>query len=184
MRKLSLMLILPLLHLFVSITIFKWQFFPPVDPNNAISFWFALNAPVLLLVRLAKQIATIPAVSPYIMGGVRPIYFVFLVGGLGLWFFVGRTLEKLRRRDAHAASTTSLRKLLLYLLSTACGIRLIFIGLEWILPHYPGEHQPIAMIVDGSLILVWSLALILLPGMNLLRLARKRAAAAEVGPAG
>jgi len=162
--------------------IFRWQFFPPVEPNNAISFWFALNAPVLLFVRFAQRIAAVPAVSPYIVGGPRPIYFIVLILGLGLWFLVGRGLDKLLRRGTRVPSTISVRNLILYLVAIACGIRLIFIGLEWILPRYSGERHPLAEITNSCLILVWALTLILFPAIKLLHLARNRTDATEIKP--
>jgi small neutral amino acid transporter SnatA (MarC family) len=80
-----------------------------------------------------------PWVSPHIELGVRPIYLVFLLGGLALWFTVGRALDNVLRRNVLGQTPNRIGMAILDLLLIACGIRLIFHGLEGILPQYQGS---------------------------------------------
>jgi hypothetical protein len=176
MRKLGMATLLPLVHFVVSIGVFGWKLFPFQEPTSGIRLWFALNGPILLLVDLSKRIATIPWLSPHIMGGVRPIYLIFFVGGFALWFFVGRALDNLFRRNSLDQKALPLSHVLVDMFLIACGVRLIFHGLENILPQYPGQQHSTLGIVNGVIVLVWAFVLLLVPSWKLLSAFRNRGA--------
>jgi hypothetical protein len=162
------------LHFAVSMTLLGPAFLPTAEPSRMIMLWIALNSPVLVLIDLIKRIFTLPWISPHIlplMAGERAIYFIFLVGGLGLWFLVGRALDNLGGRKTCAQTKVhNLVGLILF----ASGIRLVFHGLEWILPRYAGERHSAAEIINGLIVLAWSLVLILPPALKFANRFRQR----------
>jgi hypothetical protein len=176
MRQLKLALALPLIHFIGFLAIFGWTLFPYREPNGVIRLWFALNGPVLVLLDACKWVTTLSWVTPHIWTGVRPIYFVFLAGGLALWFSVGRLLDKLRYPVSKDFSEKKLSTatLVLNVLVIICGIRLIFHGLGWFFPLYQGQTLSALSIVNGALILGWALVLIALPGVKLLTGLRRK----------
>jgi len=166
MRKLSLAAVLPALHLLTSAVVVGWRFLPLADPSRSVTLWFALNGPVLVLIDLAKLIFTLAWVSPHVspvLTGQRAIYFIFLVGGLALWFFVGRLVDNFLRRKS-LIHTPQHR--LISLILIGWGVRLAFDSMEWILPRYPGQRHSSAHLTSGVIILIWSLLLIFLPAIK------------------
>ena len=159
MRKLSMATILPLVHFVVYMVIFKGHLFPYQEPTTGIRLWLALNGPVLVILDLAKWTATIPWVSPHIMTGIGPIYFIFLVGGAALWCFVGRALDGLGLPKTPGQMTRTAASGLFNLFVLACGIRLIFSAVHYLLPAYPQQRVSLERTIEGIIVLLWSLFL-------------------------
>ncbi len=177
MWKLRMAIVLPLVHVAASIAIFGFELAPSGGFNGTVRWWFAMNAPVLLLIDLAKRLATTGLLPPTMVwggGGERTIYLIVLVGGLAVWFFVGRAIDSLWRGKALDQKPLLFHKVLIDLFLIACGIRLIFHGLQNILPQYAGQRPSTPAIVNGVIILVWSLLLILLPALKLLKRIREK----------
>jgi hypothetical protein len=107
-------------------------------------------------------------------GGERTIYLIVLVGGLAVWFIAGWTLDILLLRKTPNQTALQPGKVLAKLFLIACGIRLGFHGLENILPQYPGQRHSTPAIVNGVIILVWSLLLVLVPGLKLVNQIREK----------
>ncbi len=180
MRKLRMAVVLPLLHIFASIAIFGWYFAPVGGFNGTVRWWLAMNAPVLLFIDIVKRVATMGWLSSTKIwggGGERTLYIIVLVGGFVVWFFVGRALDNLWRRKALDQTSQQLGKLLVDLFLIACGIRLIFHGLESILLQYQGQRCQAAAVLSGLIILIWGLAMIVLPMVSLAKAFRRSASA-------
>ena len=164
MRKLRFALILPLAHLIFSAIVLR-NF---IHFRYLTQLWFAINGPVVILVDTCKYIASLPLVGPWITEGALSVELLFLIGGFALWYLAGRAIDGLlcekSSRQHMPAFVSASREFLLI----ASGVYLAFHGLRWILPAYPGQHQAIHSIVDGIIILLWSLVLVLGPGWTLL----------------
>ena len=175
MRKLKMAAVLPVVHLVGYFVVFR-SLFPYQEPTRPIRLWFAVNGPVLVLIDLAKSIATISWLAPHIMGGNRPIYFLLLFGGTLLWFLVGREFD-----HANAALPklsdwfpSNFVSAVLGIVSAACGARLILLGSKYFFAAYPGQHCSFETIIEGSLVLLWSIILLMNSWRTLASLYRPR----------
>jgi hypothetical protein len=176
MRKLRMAVVLPLVYFVISITIFGWRLAPTGGFSGRVRWWLAMNAPVLLFIDIVKRLATMGWLSPtntWGGGGERTLYLIVLVGGLVVWFFLGRALDNLWRRRALDQTSIPIGRAILDLFLIACGILLIFHGLENILPQYQGQRHQLATVLNGLIILVWSLLMIVLPLFGLSKLFRR-----------
>jgi hypothetical protein len=180
MRKLRMAAVLPLLYLIVSIAIFGWRLDPSGGFSGRVRWWLAMNAPVLLFIDIVKRFATMGWLSPNMIwggGGERTLYLIVLVGGLVVWFFLGQALDDRWHRQALDNRPLQLGKALVDLFSIACGVRLTLHGLESILPQYQGQRPQVATVINGLIILLWSLVMIILPMFSLSKLLRRQASA-------
>lgn len=181
MQKLKLAVVLPILHLMFSVIVLR----DIAHFRHLMQLWFAINGPVVLLVDACKYIGNLRLVrpwvidSPFLMNGPRQFNLLFLICGFVLWYFAGKTIDNIRRgkESCHAKPTFVAGFLEVFLI--VCGVRLVFHGLQWILPEYPGQQHAMYSLVDGSIILVWSLILILGPGWKLLNAIRRRSSEAK-----
>jgi hypothetical protein len=130
-----------------------------------------------VLLDLVKWTATLSWVSPHVATGVGAIYFVFLIGGLALWYFVGRALDDLISSKTPAQRTLTAGRVLLNLFALACGIRLVFSAFQYLLPEYSKQHVSVERTVEGVIVLLWSLVLLVFPIAKLAKSFRR-------GPAG
>jgi hypothetical protein len=101
------------------------------------------------------------------MQGPRPIYYIFLIGGIVLWYFVGRALDKVRESATPNRPNHRLVRIVAHLFLLIWGIILIFLAMKYFLPLYPGQRHSASMLVYGLIVLAWALILILIPVWNL-----------------
>src|SRR5258708_37941665 len=103
MRKLRMAVALPLVFIAISIAIFGWHLAPPGGFDGNVRWWFALNAPVLLVIDLTKRIVAMAHMSPEMIwggGGERSLYLIGFICGFGLWIIVGRALDNRLEHEA------------------------------------------------------------------------------------
>ena len=139
---------------------------------------------LVLLVDACKYIANLPLVrpwaidSPLLMDGPRLFNLLFLICGFVLWYFAGKTIDNIRRGKDSCHTKPTFVAAFLEVFLIVCGVRLVFHGLQWILPEYPDQRHAIYSLIDGVIILVWSLVLILVPAWKLLNAIRRRSSEA------
>jgi len=175
MWKLRLSLVLPLVQVAIFLCVFKWHVFY----SSRIDWWTALNAPTLLLLDPLVSFAPIRWMPQRIIG-LLPRDFIVLVGAIILWFCVGRTLDKIRAQNPPQETRRNTNASLVSIFLIACGIRLFVIGLKSMLPAFPRQQHPLAELATGLVTVVWSLGLILLPALKLLK--RVRSGTSRPGP--
>jgi hypothetical protein len=156
-------LLLPVVHYLASVTIFGWRFWPR-SVDATVTLWFAVNAPAVLLLDVAKRIATARGGCPPLIGcGERAFELLFFIGGLLIWFLVGLAVDNYRRPVMIDRPSTTALKILVRLFFVLCGVRLIFYGKSMVLPEYAGQRHPPSTLIAGFIVLLWSLVLIVGP---------------------
>jgi hypothetical protein len=169
MRKLKMGVLMPLVYFLSSILLFGRALLNSQEPSTSARLWFAVSGPVLLLLDAAKWLVTRRWLPSELIGGGgnRTIFLIFLLGGIPLWYLTGSFIdhwsESRTASRSPASHLTTTSKLLLIL----CGIRLIFHGLDRIRPAYPGQTHSALDLMNGAIVLLWSVALILLPAWRM-----------------
>lgn len=175
MRKLKLRWFLPVLFLAFSAIELAWQ-----DHINALleplrtyvgrvgDLWHALNAPALFFLAIGIHLA--PVRAPNFIANVPMETELFLVGGIVFWAVLGEILD--RRPLAPASKIPRAIVRVTQTLIVLWGIYLCSEALHAIsATDYLGRRVPGSM-VDGALVLLWSLILIILPARSLTGAAR------------
>lgn len=179
MRKLRLKWLLP--SLFLGLTAMQLAWSERIDGilqplrtyvGRIGDLWHALNAPALFLLAIGIHFA--PIRQPQTIANFPIDTILFLAGGIVLWFVIGKML------DRYGEQTTPLPNVRgAIVLSTRVLILLWGIYLCWeairasSATDYLGRRVP-GSVLDGVIVLSWSVILIILSGRSLMRATRVR----------
>ena len=176
MQKLKLRWVLPVVFLGFSAIELIWsqaidKLLQPVRAyvGSASDFWHALNAPALFLVAIALHYAPLRAQADFNYVPVEAI--LFLVGGFLLWFLIGNRLDEPPGRSAAPSRVLRVLPVLIFV----WGIYLCWQGLHTISTHdYLGRRAP-GSLLNGALVIIWSMFLMVLTLRSLAHALQSRA---------
>jgi hypothetical protein len=183
MRKLTLRWLLPALFLGFSATELALSdhidaLLQPLRPyvGRIGDLWHALNAPGLFFLAIGIHFA--PIRRPEIIANVPIETALFLMGGIVLWFAVGQILDHRKQTTNASMPQTTVRVAQVFMV--LWGIYLCSQALHAIsATDYLGRRVP-GSIIDGGIVLVWSLVLIILPATSLTRAVRSRGKSSRI----
>jgi hypothetical protein len=152
MRKLSLSLLLPFIELTVSISILK--LYMGAAQYLARVLWFVALGPAFPLLDIFL---------PHHILALLPRDFILISGAALAWYFIGRKLDDTYRPRKQSQSKPLAKNILAILFLFFWGIRLIFIGLTFVIPALPTEHASSNQITGGVILWIWAAVLIFAP---------------------
>lgn len=170
MQKLRFALLLPVIQAVVALGLIEWGEQTP-GPRGADSFvptaWLVcrgLNAPALLFRSLWAPTLDSPL---RLIVGLDTSDFLFLLGVIVVWYFVGRALDQ-RSTLTPVGGRAVASAVTVHLLLLALGGLLLFVAL------HDFEYQVTSLAPVGAfLILLWSVSLLFLSGRGLLKAVRQ-----------
>jgi hypothetical protein len=182
MRQLRLSLTLPIVQFFLAVALLicadkasaprglDTLFIPTARMVRS-----GINAPALVFQRTLVALLPIDRIDqpPLSFFGVGVEELLFMASVVGLWYLVGRVLDRRRLPGVpkRMVAIDVWRNLLLLLL----GVFLFFLGLVPL--RHPGNfNNPSGNIAQGVLILLWALALLVFPTRSLVTGIRRRLA--------
>jgi hypothetical protein len=166
MRKLRFAYFLTAAQFVIFLTLIHWDTVDIPYLGSIGGLCFAINSPGLVVYQIFALMAPVRWLPPAILG-IRSDHFIFLVGVVVQWYFIGRELDRLRPPKSAATLTTA--TLLANIFVIAWGVRLIFGGMDGIL-QVDSSHQHFApYIIDGIITLAWALILIVVPTVRLVK---------------
>jgi hypothetical protein len=159
MRKLKWTFILPIVQFAIFLTLIHWQTIEIPLLGNLGALCFAINSPGLFIYGIFLRMAPVRWLPPYVLN-IRSDHFIFLVGVVVQWYFVGRELDKLKSSKSSAGAKLTSAAIVGYLLAIAWGIYLIFNAMEGIL-------QVLHLTIESVIVLLWAAILIILSTLRL-----------------
>jgi len=136
--------------------------------GRAGDLWHAVNAPALFFLAIAIHYAPIrlPHNFPHIWVDIV----LFLSGGVVLWFVIGNMLDRRQPSTLMKVPRNMARAAQAFIL--VWGIYLCWQGVHMVsATDYLARHLPGA-VLDGTLVLLWSAILIILPVRSFLHAVR------------
>jgi hypothetical protein len=179
MRKLRLALILPVVQFVIALAL--WPY-PMGSPKGLVpsaptirTICLGMDAPALLFPAAVVNHWPVIRWLPLMTVGLPIDEFAFLFGVILLWFIVGQILDRLRSAKASVYGRQPTSSILIDVaLSLAIiygGIRLFVAGLNWVFPT-PQSGNRLGYILGSIPLMAWAFALIIFPGLGLMRTIR------------
>ena len=173
MRQLK--LLLPALQLCIAIILLQWGYrstgprsLDTVYASTTIFVCFGINAPAIRFKALALLLPEKIDQTPPSAFGFSPADGFFLSGVVVLWFLVAQALDRRSPNTAIAQPSRAIARKLFLLLPVICGCVLFYMGLQTL--RWPERwNNSTGNIVEGTLFLAWSLTLIVVPCMKLVK---------------
>jgi len=184
MRKLRFALALPAIQLALTVALLRlgyWQerhppgvFDTPYEAT-AVFVCHGISAPVAPVKDLFWRYIRLPEVSEPLWDALGfDLYdLVFPVGVVILWYIVGRSLDHRISGTAGSYTKTTAIMRAFQVLQVIWGIALFVNGISHIL--LPARwNNPVGNLLSGTMFLIWSFVLILLPGTKIVTAIRER----------
>ena len=133
-------------------------------------FWHALNAPGLFVVAIAIRFAPLELPGNFARLPIERIS--FLVGGLTLWIVIGNLLDIKRGATQPKPATKALR--VMQMLTIMWGLYLGWQGLDAVSAKDSLARHPPGSVLNGGLVVLWSILLITVPVASLAGAIRSR----------
>ena len=159
MRKLKWALFLPIVQFAIFLTLIHWGTIEVPLLGNLGALCFAINSPGLFIYGIFVRMAPVRWLPPNILN-IRSDHFIFLVGVVVQWYFVGRELDKLKSSKSPTGAKLTTVVIVGYLLAICWGIYLIFSAIGTILQF---SHVAIGSVIGMS----WAAILITLSSLRL-----------------
>jgi hypothetical protein len=183
MRKLKLRMLLPFLQVFLAFGLQKWSVhetypikrFDTLYVPTSTMVTNAINAPALFFVALAQPFWRTDHGPPKVLGiGLQELF--FYVGIVVVWYLVGRRLDGHASREEKEKERIEWTRVLYCAFLVTMGVVIFWIGALPSLLNSGRFNNPAGNHMAAIFYLAWSVALVLLPLMNLAQDLRRRLA--------
>jgi hypothetical protein len=178
MWKMKFAVLLPISQLALDFAFWEWPF-PTSMPtgmdarfiSTPMLVGYGISAPAILTKLLVVPFRGQHDFLPFWIGRFNIEDLIFFVGALVLWHLIGRALDHRISSGVPVSKGIGVGKALWNFALEALGVFLFGAGLQGI--FIPSARASVGLLTNAILLMIWGLALIIIPGIKLLKAIRR-----------